>query len=237
MRHVVVLLAFVALLTAASSSAQAVVVAGDNSGGPITITNHPGDRNSGFNIQETVIYDPGGGAWHKELQNVGTGPGLMLPSGQGVDIDETFVNGGVHTWTDWHEMILSTTDLGGGPNYPGFLFTNGSLNVFRNGGLLAEGTDYMLMTDTYMNQVSPGGDWSVIWITFSPGASIQVGDTLRITKQIFEVYGDGNIWATGEVALVAQYPTVPEPPSLMLAVVGLASLIGCWRGRNRRAGQ
>lgn len=119
-------------------------------------------------------------------------------------------------------MVLSTTTVDDNSNYPGFLFRAGSLSVFRNGGILTQGMDYTLVAEEFSDPVGGNdGDWLGMSPFFSSGSEILPGDTLRITKQIFEVYGDANIWMTNEIALVGQYPTVPEPAALVLAALGL----------------
>ena len=60
---------------------------------------------------------------------------------------------------------------------------------------------------------------------------IQPGDTLKIEKQIFEVHLDGNLWEPGEFAEIAQYPTIPEPSSFLLAATVLGFIVG---GRRKR---
>ena len=101
---------------------------------------------------------------------------------------------------------------------------------------MSQGSDYLLTTELIFNQVSPSGDWEALSIFFSPAALIQPGDTLRITKDIFEVYGNGKIWETNEAAVLAQYPTVPEPASVGLALVGgaCAALSRLLRRKRRR---
>ncbi|HEX5445053.1 MAG TPA: hypothetical protein VFW87_14540 [Pirellulales bacterium] len=225
---------FLALaLTLAAARSAFAVVAASGGGGPITTTSYNGNRNDPFVIVADVAYDPGAGQWQKELVN--TGSGSMLPSGQPAAIDETLTNVGTVTWTDWHERVVSLTDVGSGLNYPGFLFLSGSLNVYRNGGLLTEGTDYTLTTVVVTGQVSAGGDWRAIDIFFAPSAAIQPGDSLHITKEIFEVFDNGKIWEQGEAAVLAQYPTVPEPASVALALAGGAcvALSRIWRRRRR----
>jgi len=212
---------FLALaLTLVTAHSAFAVIAASEGGGPSTTTSYDGNRNDGFVIVEDVAYDSGAGTWLKELVNTGSAPGNMLFSGVPALIDETFANVGSFAWTDWHERVVSITNVGGDMNHPGFLFLDGSLSVYRNGGLLAEGSDYLLTTELVFDQVSPDGDWEALSIFFSPGATIQPGDTLRITKDIFEVFGNGKIWELDEAAVLAQYPTVPEPASVGLALVG-----------------
>jgi hypothetical protein len=206
----------------ATRSALAVIVAGDNPSGPTSLTAYL-DTGSGYSVAETVSYDGTVGAWRKELINNRTQP---IPSGQEVSIHEQLTNAGPRGWTDWHEAILPTPS---DPPFPDFLFTAGSLQVARNGVPLTAGVDYTLSTtiDNSGIGITPGGDWVALSIFFNPSAVIQPGDTLGITKNIFEVFGDSDIWDVGEFAQLGQYPTVPEPSSLVLslfAAAGLAAL-------------
>ena len=138
---------------------------------------------SGFSVVETVSYDGASGAWQKELINSGN----QILSGQQVPIDEHITNSGPSSWTDWHEEVLAVP---GDPPFPDFLFTAGSLQVDRNGVALVPGIDYTLVPTTADPGLgnTPGGDWVALSIFFSPSAAIQPGDTLGITKNIFEVF-------------------------------------------------
>jgi hypothetical protein len=220
MRRLSLILAFALVLNFATARLTFAAILASGGGGPSTTTTYNGDRLDGFTIQEDVAHDSSAGPWHKELVNIGTGPGNMLASGVPAAIDETFNNVGLVAWTDWHERVLSTTTVGNDADYPGFLFRNGSLNVYHNGVPLTEGSDYVLATEVVPGQLSPDGDWEAMTIFFNSGAVIQPGDSLRITKDIFEVFGDGNTWQVGEAAVLGQYPTVPEPASMALALVG-----------------
>jgi hypothetical protein len=223
-----------ALSLAAARSSFAATIGASGGGGPSTTTSYDGSRIDGFAIVEDVAYDSGAGPWQKELVNIGTGAGNMLASGTTAAINETFTNVGSDAWTGWHEQVLSTTTVGMDSNYPGFLFRDGSLNVYRNGGLLTEGSDYVLTTQVIGGQLSPNGDWEAMTILFSSGAMIQPGDDLRLTKDIFEVFGDGNTWQLNEAALLAQYPLVPEPASISLAIVGVGVALSRRLWRRRR---
>ena len=173
-----------------------------------------------FSITSAVAYEEGAGQWHKEL----IAPPSGGNSGQRFDIVETIENVGAHTWTDWHERVVSTTTINDpNGNDPGFLFDNDSLHVSRNNVLLNLGTDYQLVPQPF-NFGPPGenfGHWYAFDIFFELGSTIQPGDALRIEKQIFEVFRDANIWMPGTIAVIAQYPTVPEPTALLLASAGL----------------
>ena len=79
----------------------------------------------------------------------------------------------------------------------------------------------------------PGFDpngWESLVITFQPGFEIDSGDKLRIEKDIFEVFLDGNVWQPGEVAEIAQFPSIPEPGALALIALIAPAIL-----RRRRA--
>ena len=108
---------------------------------------------------------------------------------------------------------------------PGCLGYN-STWALGNGLPLSSGVDYTVIP-TINNTgigVTPGGDWVALSIFFSPSAVIQPGDTLGITKNIFEVFGDSDIWDVGEFALLAEHASVPEPSTFVLGIAGLAGL-------------
>jgi PEP-CTERM motif len=217
MRHHVLLFASAALL-AVATSARADIIAGDNPGGPVTVTEYKANAKNGFVVNEDVSYSAAAGSWHKEFTNTGAGG---VASGFDVSLDETFNNVGELAWTDWHETVLSTTTVNDDSNYPGFLFTAGSVSVYRNGGLLTPGAQYTLVPDVFMQPGSPenNGNWIGLTLLFGPGNQILPGDTLRVTKQIFEVFLDANVWMPDESAVVGQYPTVPEPSTFVLAAL------------------
>lgn len=198
---------------------------------PSTDTDHLGDQFSGFDIVGDVTLDPSSGPWIKSLIN--SGPSIA--SGTEVFINETFTNTGSIAWTDWHEEIISIAMAGGGggggTQVPGFLFRNGSVNLQADYGAgfvsLLEGPDYSLQTMDYNGPPISGNNnnWEAVWIFFEPHAVIQTGDTLRIEKRIFEIFGDGNIWQTNTSAQIAQYPT-PEPTTaLIIAPLATAVLL------------
>ncbi len=201
---------------------------------PTTDTEYFGDQGGGFNITASLHLDPLAGPWVKSLTN--SGPSIA--SGTEVFIAETLTNDGSIPWTDWHEEILSISTVGGGGGgggggiqVPGFLFRNGSVNLQADYGSgfvsLFEGPDYSLQSMDYNGPAISGNNnnWQAVWIFFEPHAVIQTGDTLRIEKRIFEIYGDGNIWQSGEAAQIAQYPT-PEPTTaLIIAPLATAMLL------------
>ncbi len=155
-RNIILGLAFG--LMALTSAAQAAITASGNSGNPSTITPYNGSQ-GGFTISEDVAFDPSAGPWVKQLVNTGGG----ISSGMRVNISETFTNAGPVAWTDWHEEIISTTDMGTGGPQPGFLFDENSLSVsVDNGGgfqLLTEGLDYTLAQSTSLVLVQRATIW------------------------------------------------------------------------------
>lgn len=205
----------------ATRSALAVIIAGDNPSGPTSLSTYS-DNGSGYSVVETVSYDGTAGAWQKELIN---NRGNAIGSGNQVSIHEQLTNAGPRSWTDWHEAILPNPS---DPPFPDFLFTAGSLQVTRNAVPLTAGVDYTLSTtiDNSGIGVTPGGDWVALSIFFSPSAVIQPGDVLGITKNIFEVFADSDLWDVGEFALLGQFPTVPEPSTFVMLGLGIVSFFG-----------
>ena len=207
--------------------AQTVLASGDPNALP-TIDSVPFFM-GGFSITRDVAYDGGSGQWHKEL----VGPGSSANSGDRRDIVETITNVGSQPWTDWHERVVSTTDIDttGDPNDPGFLFDNDSLHVYRNNVLLTLGADYLVAPEIWtFGPMGNPGHWSAFDIFFQPGSTILPGDVLKIEKQIFEVFGDANPWRPNEIAVIAQYPTIPEPATWILASAGV---MACSTRRRR----
>jgi len=188
---------------------------------PTTNTEHFGDQGSGFNITASLHLDPLAGPWVKSLTNNGS----SLSSGTEVFITETLTNDGPFSWSQWHMQIIGLVQV------PGFLFRNGSVNLQADYGAgfvsLFEGPDYSLQTMDYNGPPISGNNNNLVavWIFFEPHAVIKTGDTLRSESRIFEIFGDGNIWQTGESAQIAQYPT-PEPTTaLIIAPLATAVLL------------
>lgn len=205
-----------------AQSVRAVGASGDTTR-PSQETLHPFFA-GGFQITENVAFDPAAGPWLKRLIN----GGQSHNSGQNVPIIETFTNTGTLAWTDWHEEVRSRTQIPGGPgDEPGFLFREGSVSIAADfgGGFvpLADGVDYTLVPTLYSGVPEPGNNfnWEAVSVFFAPNRLIAPGNRLRIEKSIFEVFGDADPWRPQEEAILAQYPTVPEPSSALLAVVGV----------------
>jgi len=217
---------------------QAAVEASGGAG-PSVMTDHEGNAN-GFNIAITVLHDPSAGPWLKHLINTGGG----IESGLLVPITEEFTNIGTSTWTDWHEEIVGPIDSGTGFGpATAFAFERGSVRVYRNGNLLAQGVDYQLQFTLHPvvqpgpnpgNHVDAGQHWQSVSIFFSGANSIQPTDTLTIEKNIFETYLNGKIWTPLIEPVIAQYPTIPEPASVVPFAAAFVLLGYC--GRRRAAG-
>jgi hypothetical protein len=229
--------AAVVLLSFGTSRAWAAAEASGGPG-PNVETNYDGNAN-GFTITSNVLYDPSAGPWHKLLHNTGSG----IESGLLVPITEVLTNIGTDAWTDWHEAIIGPVEdnTGFGPA-TAFAFERDSVNVLRNGSLLNEGSDYTLEFTLHpvhqpgpnpMNHADPGQHWQSISIFFAGANAIQPTDTLTIEKNIFETYLNGNVWTPFIVPVLAQYPTIPEPATIVPLTVALA-LLGCSKRRRGR---
>jgi hypothetical protein len=125
---------------------------------------------------------------------------------------------------------------GGGDGPPGFLFRENSLVLSANYGAgmvpLTQGVDYTIATTSGPPGSGNGPDWETITITFAPNRVIETGDVLNIRKDIFEVFGDGNIWQSGEAARIGEFPIgVPEPGTFVL--VGAVAAGAMVRRRTR----
>lgn len=203
--------------------------------GPSTSTDYNGGPN-GFSITGDVLYDPSAGPWEKHLL-VGSGveSGLLVP------LTETLTNVGTQAWTDWHEEIIGPieviTPFGSTTT---FAFERDSVDVYRNGDLLTEGSDYSLQFTLHavvqpnMNppgHADQGQHWQSVSILFDPSASIQPNDTLTITKNIFETYLNGSTWSPMVVPVIAEYPTIPEPTTLVYLLTAVVA-IGAGRARG-----
>jgi len=226
-------------LACVCTTAAAAGISASGGGDGNTTTQYDGNS-SGFAIDEGVAYDPSAGPWIKQLTNTGNG----IASGNRVNITETLTNIGPYGWTDWHEEIITTTTGGGGGGgggggepQLGFVFDKDFLSLMADYGsgfeALVENVDYSVMSMPYEGPGAGGDNMGLqaIWILFEPHAVIQTDDVLKIEKQIFEVYLDGNIWQQDEFVEIVEYPTIPEPSVFVLAAIGLLSLS---IGRQRR---
>jgi hypothetical protein len=116
------------------------------------------------------------------------------------------------------------------------LFRENSLTLSANYGAgvvpLTQGVDYTIVTTSGPPGSGNGPDWETITIAFAPNRVIEPGDILHIEKDIFEVFGDANIWMPGEAAQIGEYPIgVPEPGGVMMVAIAGSAVVR----RRRRA--
>jgi hypothetical protein len=213
------------LLTLACASdacrAGAIVFASGDTSQPSQTSNYFVGGNQLASASEGVVLSGTAGPWLKTFTN---NSGSGFGSGANINMIETLSNTGAVAWGGWHEAITSrTTIVGPNPDAPGFLFRQGSLTVSADRGsgfvTLTQGVDYTISTVTYSGPPDPGnnGHWEAIDITLLPSAAILPNQTLRIQKQIFEVFGDADPWQPGTAAALAQYPLpVPEPATAVV---------------------
>jgi hypothetical protein len=186
-------------------------------------------------ILESVAYDTSAGPW---LNNMVNDMGHGIASGNNVAIIEELTNSGGATWTAWSESVASRTAIDNPDDAPGFLISPGTVSVEADLGsgflTLVSGTDYVLTTTDYSGEPFSGnnGNWEAIRIDLMPSAQIAPGDKLRINKEVFEVFGDGNVWQPDEAAQIAEFPVVPEPGAL--AILALAAALPLLRVRRHQ---
>jgi hypothetical protein len=158
---------------------------------------------AGFGRQP-VAYDPSAGPWHKVLNGpdggVFTQRDIDLPLG----ITEWVTVSGTTPWTDWHEEISQL-----GWRFIDDRAGSGDPNIMHS-----DGTPLAGLTITFTDPTPTSG--GRIDFKFDP---VPPGTNLNINKRI--VY-DGLSPATGEVFIgtldMYEYPTVPEPAGLALAI-------------------
>jgi hypothetical protein len=193
---------------------------------PSTVTAKDGNS-GGFFVFEDVAHDPAAGPWLLELRNAGS----PISSGAAVALSLTLTNTGGASWTEWHQTVASTAVTSGGLTIPGFLFVADSLVVMRNGMSLTEGVHYSLTPLVHTASDGPpggtnDGHWEGVTIAFFASGAIAPGDTLTLSQQLFEVYLDGDPWRPGDVAVLQQHPSVPEPKAWgMLALATILLLL------------
>jgi len=177
-----------------------------------------------FAVNENVALDIGSGPWLKSLVN-SSGGGISSGANRG--IVETLTNIGAAPWLDWHEAVASRTTINQPNDSPGFLFQENSLVLMADYGsgfiTLTQGVDYTLVPTPFLSGPSGNfGNWEAIDVFFAPNRVLETGDILRIQKNIFEVFGDADIWQQGEAAVISEYPS-PEPGALALGAVALVA--------------
>ncbi len=243
MRHslsaLAVLIAVALFLSAPPARASTIGASGDTSQASVTtiysITGTP--ATAATTLTEDIAQLASNGPWHTNLVNNTSGGPINgeLFSGTNVAVTEVLTNLGAVSWTQWTEQVLSRTTIGTPNDAPGFQFRTNTISLQRDTGpgfvALVAGTDYTLVGNFAPAPSFPDG-WESFTIFLSAGAAINPGNRLRISEQVFEVFGDGNTWASGETASIAQFPgLVPEPATLgLLGIAGLTLL-----ARRRRA--
>ena len=161
---------------------------------------------------QDVYYDPDAGPWHKTLT-------LTTPAAVGTIFTLTenlHVGGGplgtAPAWTDYHEEILT----------PGWTWSpNGPTGQYPWGFTALNWVGSAVY-------VIPLGNTKVDW-TFNP--PLPVCTDLTITKYL--VYNGGAGADPLAPIIIAEYPTVPEPSSIVLLIVGAISALA-YRWRRRR---
>ena len=222
------------MLSVCPRNALAAVNASSNPAGPSQPTSYNisgGGGSGSFSVSENVVLDTTAGRWLTSLVNSG---GSGIPSGADRTIVETMTNTGAISWTGWHESIVSRTTINQTDDSPGFLFRENSLTVQADYGSgfinLTQGVDYTIVA--VPDSGPPGGgngtNWESVDVLLSPARTILSGNTLRIQKDIFEVFLDADTWRPDEAAVIGQYP-VPEPTS----TIAMASLAAAVMRRRR----
>lgn len=222
----------VLILCTAATRASALSASPDPSMSS-TVTSTDGDA-GGFSVAENVAWDPAFGPWVTELRNTGTG----IASGDAVQLSESITNTGSLTWTEWHAAVVSTTVTSSAETIVGFLFVADSLVVMRDATPLVEGLDYTVTPIVHTATSGPPGgtnfgNWEAVSILFSPSGQIAPGQTLSVEMQIFEVFLDGDPWRPDDVAVIQQFPTVPEPATWGMLAGGLVFVLRRRRSSRR----
>jgi hypothetical protein len=190
-------------------------------------------------VTQDVGHSPSFGPWRKFLINGATDPSASPPhsisSGVDVGMLETLTNLGGVAWNQWTEKVLTRTTIATPNDSPGFQFKNGSLLVEANYGsgfvVLTQGVHYTAVaTPASGIGFDPNGS-EALTINFQTGFHIEPGDKLRLSANIFEVFGDGDVWQQGLAAGITAFPgVVPEPAAM--GMIALATTMLLRRRRN-----
>ena len=206
------------------TTAKAVTIGASSGGGPSTTSTFnlagtgwvvdDGSFPASIGLQ-TIAYDPAAGPWHKVLAGATGGDFAASDTGTGAlhtfSVSEYLTIGGTTPWTDWHERIMQPgwrwLDDRASSGEPSFTFISGAPIP----GLTIAFTDPTL---------SEGGK---IDFSFSP---LPPGTNIKIVKRL--VFDGLDPLLPGETFLgkldIFQHPTVPEPTSVVLALLGSATL-------------
>ncbi len=207
----------------ACSSARADIAAGNGDGAGALSSFSYLDKAGGWNVEPPeggyfLIYlDPNAGPWRKTLGAPNGGfvvnQSYKLSELLQVATDPSVPPLPSPPWTDYHESILT----------PGWMWIEDQSDPSLTWTF---GTNQPgLVASHLIDAVGINADW-----TFAPAAAIDT--TMMITKYVQYVGGAGaDPFAP---LVVAQYPTVPEPSTIVLLLVGAAAmLLYGWRRRNR----
>jgi hypothetical protein len=230
--------AAVALLVsvfAVQNAIAATILSSGDATQNFTSTNHPVTGPVG-GASAIITADVGQssafGPWQQFLLNNATGPAEVPPhsisSGVNVGVNETITNLGGVTWNHWTEKVLSRTTISTFNDSPGFQFRTASILVEADYGsgftVLTNGVHYTRVDTPATGIAFEPTAVEAFTLNFQPGFEIQNGDKLRINKNIFEVFNDGDIWLQGQAAQLGVFPgPVPEPSAAVACAFALTA--------------
>jgi hypothetical protein len=174
---------------------------------------------------QEIAYDPAAGPWHKRLLGGDGGEFAASDTGVGAlmvfSVTEQITVGGTVPWMDWHELILQ----------PGWRWLDdragsGEPTIHFASGVTIPGLEVSFTDPT----PTSGGQLDFTFDPLAPGTNI------RITKRL--IFEGLDPLLPGDVFLgtldIYQYPTVPEPATLVLAIAGMLAVMGSIRARGWR---